>query len=126
MITCSTYPPYRVFRRLETSGSGLTWQGNSRATGGHTLFADVTTTKAYWLDNAGNFFSDPLHVVERSRARPGHDPLQPTARTRAVYTAPVRWSLCPHAEQGPVSSVGAGVPRGDQSSRLNFTCVKPY
>ena len=53
--------------RSHVSGEVKLWQGDSRGRWeGNTLVVDVTNTNGLtWLDNAGNFASEALHVVER-------------------------------------------------------------
>jgi hypothetical protein len=53
--------------RSHVSGDVKLWQGDSRGRWeGNTLVVDITNTNGLaWLDNAGNFASDALHVVER-------------------------------------------------------------
>ncbi len=61
---------YRVIptsNEAHVSGNVKLWQGNSRGRWeGNTLVVDVTNMNGLaWMDNAGNFASDALHVVER-------------------------------------------------------------
>jgi hypothetical protein len=61
---------YRVIptgNEEHVSGNVKLWQGNSRGHWeGNTLVVDVTNMNGLaWIDNAGNFASDALHVVER-------------------------------------------------------------
>jgi hypothetical protein len=61
---------YRVIptaNEAHVSGNVKLWQGNSRGHWeGNTLVVDVTNLNGLaWMDNAGNFASDALHVVER-------------------------------------------------------------
>ena len=53
--------------RSHVSSDVKLWQGDSRGRWeGNTLIVDITNTNGLaWLDNAGNFASDALHVVER-------------------------------------------------------------
>jgi hypothetical protein len=61
---------YRVIpttNEPHAAGRVKLWQGNSRGRWeGNTLVVDVTNLNGLaWMDNAGNFASDALHVVER-------------------------------------------------------------
>jgi hypothetical protein len=88
------------YRIIPTSGNQHVannvklWQGNSRGRWeGNTLVVDVANTNGLaWLDNAGNFVSDALHVVERLTMVDG-DTIHYEARLEdpKVYTRP--WTM---------------------------------
>jgi hypothetical protein len=70
------------------------WLGDSRGTWDHdTLVVDVTDfTDKTWLDRAGNFHSDALHVVERwTPLDKDHLQYQATLEDPKVYVRP--WTL---------------------------------
>ena len=71
-----------------------TWMGHSR---GHwedqTLVVDVTSqVPDTWLDSAGNFHTEALHVIERyTRTGPNHLMYEATIEDNTVYTRP--WKI---------------------------------
>jgi hypothetical protein len=88
------------YRIIPTSGephvasSVKLWQGNSRGHWeGNTLVVDVTNTNGLaWLDNAGNFVSDALHVVERfTMVDPNTIHYEARLEDSKVYTRP--WTM---------------------------------
>jgi len=84
---------------------GPTWMGWSRGRWeGETLVVDVTGFNGQtWLDRAGNFHSDALHVVERyTRVSPDHLMYEATIEDPNVFTEPweIRMPLYRRLEDG--------------------------
>lgn len=72
------------------------WMGDSRGRwDGDTLVADtVHFTPETWLDRAGNFHSEELHVVERfTRTGPDHITYEVTLEDPKVFTRPWKMSM---------------------------------
>ncbi|MSV34456.1 MAG: hypothetical protein EXQ47_02495 [Bryobacterales bacterium] len=70
------------------------WMGDSRGRWeGDTLVIDVTNLdERTWLDHAGNFHSDALHVVERyTMINPDHIMYEATLEDPKVFTGP--WKI---------------------------------
>ena len=72
------------------------WMGDSRGRwDGDTLVVDVTNLDdRTWLDHAGNFHSDALHVVERyTMIDPDHMQYEATLEDPKVFTGPWKISM---------------------------------
>ena len=86
-------------RRIYTNGTPHQedvqfWMGDSRGRWeDDTLVVDVTNFNGLtWLDGAGNFHSDALHVVERyTRLGPDHLQYEATIEDPQVFTRP--WTM---------------------------------
>ena len=90
---------YRVIPldgRSHASGEIKLWMGDSRGHWeGNTLVIDVTNhNERPWLDWAGNFHSDALHVVERwTLVSPDKISYEATIEDRKVYSRPWKIAL---------------------------------
>ena len=72
------------------------WMGDSRGRWeGNTLVVDVANLNdRTWLDRAGNFHSDALHVVERyTRTAPEHISYEATIEDPKVFSRPWKMSM---------------------------------
>jgi hypothetical protein len=76
------------------------WEGN-------TLVVDVIhLSDRTWLDRAGNFHSEELHVVERyTRTGPDHMLYEVTLEDPKVFTRPWKMSMTLYRRQGPDSDL---------------------
>jgi hypothetical protein len=84
------------------------WMGDSRGRWeGNTLVADVVHfSDRTWLDRAGNFHSDALHVVERyTPTGPDHLLYEATVEDPKVFTRPWKISMPLYRRQGPASEL---------------------
>ena len=80
------------------------WMGDSRGTWeGDTLVVDaVHFTDQTWLDRAGNFHSELLHVVERyTPAGPDHIQYEATIEDPKVFTRPWKMSMLLYRRKEP-------------------------
>ena len=80
------------------------WMGDSRGHWeGDTLVVDVTNFEdKTWLDRAGNFHSDAMHVVERyTRTGPDHMLYEATIEDPKVFTRPWKMSMPLYRRQEP-------------------------
>jgi hypothetical protein len=80
------------------------WMGDSRGRwDGDTLVVDVVHfTDQTWLDRAGNFHSEELHLVERySMAGPDHINYEVTVEDPKVFTRPWKMSLVLYRRKEP-------------------------
>ena len=80
------------------------WLGDSRGRWeGDTLVVDVVHfTNQTWLDRAGNFHSDELHLVERyTMAGPDHINYEVTIEDPRVFTRPWKMSMLLYRRKEP-------------------------
>jgi len=80
------------------------WLGDSRGRwDGDTLVVDVVHfTDQTWLDRAGNFHSDELHLVERyTQAGPDHLRYEVTIEDPKVFTRPWKMSMLFYRRKEP-------------------------
>ena len=86
-----------VFMNTEHLPGSIEWfMGDSRGRWeGDTLVVDVTDfTPLTWLDRAGNFHSEALHLVERYRlVSPDHIEYEVTVEDPKVFTRPWKMSM---------------------------------
>jgi hypothetical protein len=84
------------------------WMGDSRGRWeGNTLVVDVAhLSDRTWLDRAGNFHSEALHVIERyTRTGPDHILYEATLEDPRVFTRPWKMSMMLYRRQGPNSDL---------------------
>ena len=80
------------------------WMGDSRGRWeGNTLVVDVVHfTDQTWLDRAGNFHSDQLHLVERyTMTGPDHINYEVTVEDPKVFTRPWKMSMLLYRRKEP-------------------------
>ena len=96
------YEYHRALRHIYMNGNPHPdgpiewWMGDSRGSwDGDTLVVDaVHFTPETWLDRAGNFHSEELHVVERfTRTGPDHMLYEATIEDPKVFTRPWKMSM---------------------------------
>lgn len=100
-LTAITYEFAHAVRTIPMDGSAHsdltdTWMGDSRGRWeGNTLVVDVTNfNDQTWFDQAGNFHSDALHVVERyTLADKDHLLYEATIEDPKVFTRPWKISM---------------------------------
>ena len=103
-----------VYMDAERPALDATWMGTSNGSwDGDTLVIDVRGFNEHpWLDRAGNFASDDLHVVERwTPLSPYHMQYEATIEDPSVYTRPWKMSFMLYRHV-------------DQNAKLNeFQCI---
>ena len=105
------FEDHHVYRIITTDGRPHVgenirlWNGDSLGRWeGNTLVVDVTNVNGYtWLDDAGNFYTDAAHLVERlTMVDPDTIHYEVTIEDPKVYTRPWKmvWALVREKEPG--------------------------